>query len=203
MKQQQFQFNIHGEPSVTLPPGLMFVPEVLSEDEQARLLEYIRTLPFKQFAMRGVTARRRIIHYGLGYSFDSRDLASAPLIPRELEPLRARAASVVGLSAEKFAEALVTEYQPGAGIGWHRDAPPFGIVVGISLGGECRMRFRQRVDHDHVLSVPLPAGSLYALIGPSRNDWEHMIPPMKAERYSITFRTLKDGRRSNAPALEE
>jgi alkylated DNA repair dioxygenase AlkB len=30
-------------------------------------------------------------------------------------------------------EALVTEYPPGAAIGWHRDARCFGVIVAISL----------------------------------------------------------------------
>jgi alkylated DNA repair dioxygenase AlkB len=86
---------------------------------------------------------------------------------------------------------LVTDYSPGAGIGWHRDAPPFGIVAGISLGAEGRMRFRKRVDHRQTAALPLTAGSLYLLTGEARTDWEHMIPPVESQRFSITFRTLR------------
>lgn len=179
-----------------LPPGLAFVPEFITRHEEERLLGYIRMLTFKRFVMRGVEARRRIVHFGFGYSFDSRNLSSAPPIPDELKPLRERVAPIAGVSADTFSEALITEYQPGtdhagAGIGWHRDAPPFGIVAGISLGSSCPMRFRERSDHRRVVAVELTPRSLYVLDGPVRSDWEHMIPPVKSERYSITFRTLK------------
>ena len=64
------------------------------------------------------------------------------------------------------------EYPLGAGIGWHRDALPFGIVAGISLGASRRMRF-QRGE------------------GAARTDWQHTIPPVKEMRWSITFRTVR------------
>lgn len=191
--QRQLPFEFGG---AVLPPGLIFVPAFLAPDEEQSLLAYLKELPFQRFVMHGVPARRRIISFGAGYSFASRRLSSAVPIPEELKPLRARVAAVAGADAEAFGEALVTEYQPGidgpgAGIGWHRDAPPFGIVAGVSLGGSCPMRFRERSDHRRVVIVELTPRSLYVLDGAVRNDWEHMIPPVHAERYSITFRTLR------------
>ncbi|HYP14880.1 MAG TPA: alpha-ketoglutarate-dependent dioxygenase AlkB, partial [Bryobacteraceae bacterium] len=95
----------------------------------------------------------------------------------------------------EFAEALVTEYPPGAGIGWHRDAPPFGIVAGISLGATCRMRFQKGTGPERVTSAAeLPPRSIYLLTGPARKEWQHTIPAVKQTRYSITFRTLRRGR---------
>jgi alkylated DNA repair protein (DNA oxidative demethylase) len=41
-------------------------------------------------------------------------------------------------------QALLIRYDPGAGIGWHRDRPLFEHVVGISLGAPATMRFRRR-----------------------------------------------------------
>jgi alkylated DNA repair dioxygenase AlkB len=97
---------------------------------------------------------------------------------------------------DAFPEALVTEYQPGAGIGWHRDAPPFGIVTGISLAGTCRMRFQKGTGPARQVSaIELPPRSIYLLTGSARKDWQHTIPPTKELRYSITFRTLKQAQR--------
>jgi alkylated DNA repair dioxygenase AlkB len=32
--------------------------------------------------------------------------------------------------------------------------------------------------------------SIYVMSGPSREVWEHSIPAVEAQRYSITFRTM-------------
>jgi alkylated DNA repair dioxygenase AlkB len=190
MRQQSFKFA-PAEPRPPLPEGMIFVPEFLTGEEEQRLLAEAAAISFKRILMRGVEARRRVAHYGMSYSFTGGGLGPAPELPRELEPLRARVAAVAGIAPERFAEAMVTEYSRGAGIGWHRDAPPFGIVAGVSLGAACRMRLRKRENHRHVLTAPLPARSLYVLRGESRAEWEHMIPPVKEVRYSITFRTLR------------
>ena len=92
---------------------------------------------------------------------------------------------------------LLARYDPGAGIGWHRDRPQFEDVVGISLGAPAIMRFRQRTDSGFRRAhVPLEPRSAYLLSGEVRHDWEHSIAPGKALRFSITFRTLSaKGRR--------
>jgi hypothetical protein len=38
--------------------------------------------------------------------------------------------------------ALINEYRPGAPIGWHRDAPQYEVVAGLSLLSACHMKFR-------------------------------------------------------------
>ena len=175
-----------------LPEGLVFVPEFLSPGEEIRLLEFFRTLEFGSFEMRGVQAKRRLVHFGWRYSFDSYRLTEAPPVPVELQPLRDRAAALAEVAPEDFAEALVMEYDNGAGIGWHRDAPPFGIVAGISLGNTCRMRFQRGKGEERVTAaLDLPPRSIYLLTGDARTKWEHTIPATRELRYSITFRTLR------------
>jgi alkylated DNA repair dioxygenase AlkB len=191
MTQQRLNFGDRDEPPLEAPPGLIFVLKFLDSRQESTLLDSMRSISFASFKMRGVTARRRVAHFGLHYSFPTNSLTSARAIPAWLLPIRERAAIVAGIASEQFEEALVTEYAPGAGIGWHRDAPPFGIVCGISLGAACRMRFRHRADHRRTLALPLPPGSLYVMTGEARSDWEHMIPPVKQARYSMTFRTLR------------
>jgi alkylated DNA repair dioxygenase AlkB len=177
---------------MTLPEGLLFVPEFVSVEEEAGLIAFVRDLDFHEFQMRGVTARRRVASFGWHYSFESYKATPADPIPEPLLPLRARAAAVAGIAPEAFSEALATEYQPGAGIGWHRDAPPFGIVAGISLGAACRMRFQKGKGAERaVAAVELTPRSLYVLTGEARTKWEHTIPAVKGLRYSVTFRTMR------------
>ena len=95
---------------------------------------------------------------------------------------------------EALAQALVSRYPEGAGIGWHRDAPMFGAkVAGVSLLSGCRMRFqRGKGEERRVFDLELPPRSAYVLAGAARSSWQHSIPATKSLRYSITFRTLKN-----------
>jgi alkylated DNA repair dioxygenase AlkB len=175
-----------------LPSGFVFEPNFLAPQEETHLLEFIRTLALRTFEMKGVTAKRRIASYGWHYSFQSFRLTEAEPIPHIFEPVRERAAALSGILPQAYSEALITEYQPGAGIGWHRDAPPFGIVAGISMAGSCRMRFQKgKGEERQVAAIELPPRSIYLLTGEARTKWEHTIPPTKELRYSLTFRTLK------------
>jgi alkylated DNA repair dioxygenase AlkB len=174
------------------PPGLIFSPDFLTADEEADLTTFVSTLDFRTFQMQGVTAKRRIRQFGWHYTFEGYKLTPADPIPAEFARIRARSAALIGIDAEAWAEALVTEYAPGAGIGWHRDAPAFGLVAGISLAGSCRMRFQTGAGPDRVTSaIELPPRSIYVLTGDARTKWQHMIPPTRELRYSITFRTLR------------
>jgi alkylated DNA repair dioxygenase AlkB len=86
---------------------------------------------------------------------------------------------------------LITEYPPGAGIGWHRDRSVFGDTIGISLLAPGRLRFRRRADGKwQRLSLIAEPGSIYLLRGAARSAWEHSIPAVERTRYSITMRTL-------------
>src|SRR5918993_164139 len=120
-----------------LPQGFALFDNFLSEDEEAHLLTILPSLTFGSVQMHGVVAKRRVAQFGWHYSFESFRLTPAPPLPQEFEPLRRRTAESAGVSVEQWSEALVTEYPAGAGIGWHRDGPPFGLVAGISLGADC------------------------------------------------------------------
>jgi DNA oxidative demethylase len=175
-----------------LPEGFLYFPEFITEAEELDLLRVISTVPFREFAMKGVPAKRRVAHFGWHYSFDSFRLTAAEPAPSEFDSVRVRTAAVAAIDPGAFAEVLVTEYRPGAGIGWHRDAPPFGLVAGISLAGTCRMRFRTGSTAERrTAATHLAPRSLYLLTGSARTQWQHTIPPTKELRYSITFRTLR------------
>ena len=145
--------------------------------------------------MHGVIAKRQVVHFGWDYGYDSWTISPAEPIPEWLLPLRVRAALRMRVPAEAIQEVLVTRYEPGAGIGWHRDAPMFGpVVLGVSLVGTCRMRFQRTIGGSrHTAEAVLRPRSSYMLAGAARFVWQHCIPPAKELRYSITFRTLKEG----------
>jgi DNA oxidative demethylase len=108
--------------------------------------------------------------------------------------VRRRAADLAGEHPEELVEVLVQRYPVGATIGWHRDAPAFGTVIGVSLGGTSRMRFQRGTgERRRVWEVLLEPRSGYVLSGEARRSWQHSIPPTKELRYSITFRTLRRG----------
>ena len=182
-----------------LPEGFIFEREFLGADEETDLLSVISRMDFRTLQMRGVTARRRIKQFGWHYTFESYQLTPADPIPAEFDRIAERSAALAGVDGSEWAEALVTEYPAGAGIGWHRDAPPFGIVAGISLQGACRMRFQTGTGPSRVTSaIELPPRSIYLLTGAARSQWQHMIPPTCEPRYSITFRTLRNRNRGDA-----
>lgn len=176
-----------------LPPGLEYLPDFLGRDLEATLIEAFCALPFREAPFRQYTARRRVVRFGHDGYADIGELQDGGPWPAWLLDLRAKAAHVARVDDDAFVHGLVTEYRPGTPIGWHRDKPGYGTVVGISLGSACRMRFRpyeNRHDRHAVIAVELAPRSLYVLRDDIRWRWQHRIPPVKALRYSVTFRTL-------------
>jgi DNA oxidative demethylase len=176
------------------PEGLVYRPELLSEAEERALLQELERLELHEIRMHGVVAKRTARHFGVDYDYERRSaVQEAEPIPDWLVPVRERAAELAAVEPEELAEILAQRYPPGAQIGWHRDAPAFGIVVGISLGSAARMRFRRdKGGERHTYELELEPRSGYVLAGESR-IWQHHLPPAKALRYSITFRTLHIG----------
>lgn len=158
------------------------------------LLAELDQLDFHEIVLHGVSARRTARHFGLNYNYQQRTHVEqeAEPLPPWLEPLRERCAALAGVQPEALVEALVQRYPEGATIGWHRDAPSFGVVVGVSLGSTARFRFRRGSKGNwSTWELDLPPRSAYVLAGEARTKWQHSVSPMKAQRYSITFRTLK------------
>ena len=176
-----------------LPPGWAYQPEFISEGEEAALLELIATLPLQEAIYKGYTARRRVAHFGTAYDYEDNRLLPGPPLPAALEPLRAKAAAWVGETPDALSSALIAEYRPGVPLGWHRDVPDFETVIGISLAGTARMRFRRyppvSPKKADVLSLELAPRSAYVLRAEARWGWQHSVAPTPAMRYSITFRT--------------
>lgn len=172
------------------PPGLALFEGVIGRDEEARLLAWARALPLEPYILHDTPSRRRVLSFGLSYRLGQRAVTPSPL-PPALESLIGRCAPLGGIAPDAIAQALVSQYTAGAGIGWHRDRPEYGpVVVGISLVGACRLRLRAVAQPRDVLTVTLPPRSVYVLAGPARAAWEHAIPPVASERWSVTLRTV-------------
>jgi len=174
------------------PGGLVYRPQLLSVEEEAPLLDALEGLRFDPIVMRGQTARRTARHFGLGYDYEARTPRPGEPMPDWILPVRARAADLAGRGPDELVEVIVQSYPPGSTIGWHRDAPAFDIVVGVSLLGSARLRFqRGKGGERRVWEVLLEPRSGYVLAGRARTSWQHSISPTKELRYSITFRTLR------------
>jgi alkylated DNA repair dioxygenase AlkB len=175
-----------------LPEGFKYQPDVVSPDEERSLLERIGELPFKEFEFHGFVGKRRVVYYGWRYNFSERTIQKADDIPAWLLPLRETAADFAGVEPSSLQQVLVTEYAPGAAIGWHRDKAVFGDVIGISLLSSCLFRLRRKMGTSwERASIRAEPRSAYLLRGPSRTEWEHSIPAVDALRYSITFRNFR------------
>jgi alkylated DNA repair protein (DNA oxidative demethylase) len=185
-------------PSVVEEPGgLVHRAAFLSEDEERAVVEAVETFDFSEVRMHGQPARRTVAHFGYLYAYETRAIVPGDPIPESLAWLRERAGAFAGVDPELLVEALVNRYPPGAGIGWHRDAPMFGTpIVGVSLLAPCSLRFQQRgAELRRTYRLELEPRSAYALTGAARWSWQHSIPPTTALRYSVTFRTLRIGSR--------
>lgn len=177
--------------------GLRYAEAVISVAEEQALLDRLMPLDLAPFRFHGWLGNRRTQSFGWRYDFADASFTPAEPIPGWLEPFRTRAASFGGLKPEDFVHVLLARYDPGAGIGWHRDRDVFDQVVGISLATPATLRFRQRLPKGFKrASLAVLPRSAYLLSGEARHDWEHSISPGEQLRFSITFRALSDkGRR--------
>lgn len=188
------QATLFGNPA-PWPPGLVYQPEVLTAAEEGALLEDISRLPFANASHREWTARRRVAGFGGKFDFDRRIFVETKPPPDFLKTLRDRVGKWCGIDGSAFHHVLVSEYAPGTPLGWHRDAPCFETIAGVSLAGIARMRWRPYAPATSnaraACTVDLAPRSAYIMRGAARWNWQHAISPTKALRYSITFRTLR------------
>ena len=186
------QLSLLDESTRSLPEGFEYRPGLVTPEEQAELIERFQALDFKPFEFHGYFGNRRVVSFGWHYDFAASQVRRVGELPDFLMPFRDRAAAFAGIDPAAFEHALVTEYSPGAGIGWHRDRPVFDDVIGISLGAPCRFRLRRKQAASwQRAALTLEPRSAYLLRGPVRREWEHSIPPVEHLRYSVTFRSVK------------
>jgi alkylated DNA repair dioxygenase AlkB len=177
-----------------LPEGFSYQPDFISIEEEQLLIDNIKNIELHTFIFQGFEAKRKVASFGFDYSFDKRSLTKGEPIPAAFLPLVQKVAPKLNVNDTDIAELLVIEYPVGAVMNWHRDAPPFDKIAGISLLSDCIFKFRP---HDKakqrrgsIISIPVRRRSLYIMQGPSRSEWQHSVAPNKNIRYSITLRTL-------------
>jgi alkylated DNA repair dioxygenase AlkB len=174
-----------------VPEGFRYTPELIPADLEAALLAMMQSLPFKEFEFHGFLGKRRVTSFGWRYDFNGAGLQKMDDIPSFLLPARELVAAFAEIQPADLQHVLLTEYRPGAAIGWHKDRSVFGDVIGISLLAPCTFRMRQKAGSRwRRASMTLAPRSGYLLRGPSRTEWEHSIPEVAGLRYSITFRTM-------------
>jgi alkylated DNA repair dioxygenase AlkB len=174
-----------------MPEGFRYEEDVISEAEEAALVVSLATLELKPFEFHGHVGNRRVTSFGLRYDYTRRTVEPANEFPSFLAGLRNKVAAFAGRGVNEFQQGGINEYPPGAGIGWHKDKPEFGVIVGVSLSAPAIMRLRLLRGASWVRkSQELKPRSIYILEGEARARWEHSIPSVDSLRYSLTFRTL-------------
>jgi alkylated DNA repair dioxygenase AlkB len=175
------------------PEGFRYRLEFVSPAEELELVDLAAGLEMHHVVIRDQPSRRLVRHFGYGYDYGTGKVREGEPLPPLLEPVRRRAEEFACLEEGSLVEALVTFYPVGAGINWHRDAPPFGDhIVGVSLWAPCRMQLRHGEGAARkVFEQTLEPRSAYLLSGPARREWQHHIPATRGDRYSITLRTLR------------
>ena len=185
------------EPSADqMPEGFRYNPDVLSDADERALVRAFEKLPLQPFEFQGFLANRRIFTFGHKYIFAGQRPRADASIPDYLRPVIEIAATISGKPAAAFEQLMVTEYAPGAGIGWHVDRPSYEEIVSISFLAPCTLRLRQKVGGTWARrSAQIEPRSVYLLSGLARTSWQHSIPPLDALRYSVTLRIFRPEKR--------
>jgi alkylated DNA repair dioxygenase AlkB len=186
--------DLFNEPLIA---GLDYRDDFVTPDEESELLERLGALDLAPFRFHGWLGNRKTQSFGWRYDFDDASFTPTEPIPAWLQPLRDQSASFAEVAPADIHHALIARYDPGAGIGWHKDRDVFEKVVGVSLNAPATLRFRQRAGGTFKRAgIAVEPRSAYLLSGEARWDWEHRITPGDQLRFSITFRTLSEkGRR--------
>ncbi|MBX4192219.1 alpha-ketoglutarate-dependent dioxygenase AlkB [Candidatus Parcubacteria bacterium] len=167
-----------------LPNGLIYRPDFIIPEEEETILTYIHNLPLETMIYKDKYESKRR-HYEFDFPF-----------PRFLHGVQEKIAKWLQIKPEQVAEALLNEYTTGSAIGWHVDRENYEKIIGLSLTGWCKIRFRplknfrERKDPKDVVSVELEPRSAYIMQNDVRWKWQHSVAPVPSLRYSITFRTL-------------
>ena len=164
-------------------PGLTYVPEYITFEEQNQL---IHAIDQQEWSMK---LKRRVQHYGYRYDYKDGSLASANYLgalPDWAEHIASRLFNDK-LTEKAFDQLIVNEYQPGQGIISHVDCVPcFGnTIISLSLGSPCVMDFTHSQTQQKI-SLLLSPGSLVVMHREARYLWQHGIAPRKKDKYKGT-----------------
>jgi alkylated DNA repair dioxygenase AlkB len=177
-----------------LPQGFNYYPNFITTDEEAQLVKVIERFDLQTMKFHEYEAKRKVISFGQGWSFTEQKLKQGNPIPNEFDFLVDKIVLQLSISKKSIAQFLITEYPVGSVINWHRDAPPFDIIAGVSLVSDCNFKLRpqekEKQTRSATISLPVQKRSLYTMHGPAKSEWQHSTAPVNKIRYSLTFRTL-------------
>jgi alkylated DNA repair dioxygenase AlkB len=177
------------------PNGFTYITDFITAEEENNLITIIKNFELKNLNFQGYEAKRKVASFGYDWSFEKRVLSQGKEIPNDFEWLIKRVSNYINVPENLVSELLITEYPKDSVINWHRDAPPFDTIIGISLLSDCVFKLRphekSKQNRKNIISLPVLRRSLYIMKDEARTDWEHSIAPVKEVRYSITLRTLK------------
>ena len=179
-----------------LPEGFAYHPDFITAAEEEQLLKIIEEIPLTNMQFHQYEAKRKTAGFGQSWSFTERILQPGQPMPGSFDFLKEKIAIFFSIEKAALAQLLITEYPPGSVINWHRDAPPYEIIIGLSLLSSCTFKLRpyekQKQNKYSTISLQVQPRSIYIMQGPSKSQWEHSTMPVKKKRYSITFRTLNN-----------
>ena len=177
------------------PEGFTYQADFISVEEESQLVNLIKQFDLQPMKFHQYEAKRKVISFGYGWSFTEQQLKHGNPIPDRFDFLIERIARLLEIPKEFIAQFLITEYPVGSMINWHRDAPPFDIIAGVSLLTECIFRLRphdkEKQTRKATISLDVQRRSVYSMQGPAKSEWQHCVAPLNKPRYSLTFRTLK------------
>lgn len=177
MSVQPSLFDLPPAPRRPMPQGFAYQPDLIDAAEEQDLVRRFEGLDFKPYEHLGYLGNRRVASFGWRRDDSGRMVETSEPIPDFLRPLLGKVAAFTGLPRESFRHALVTEYAPGAGIGWHRDRPPAVAIAGVSLVSPCSFRLRRKAGETwDRATIEAQPRSAYLMSGPARSDWQHSIP---------------------------
>ncbi len=181
--------------SPILPPGFSYHENFITPAEESHLVELISKLELNPMQFHEYTAKRKVLSFGRGWSFTEQQLKTGKPIPAEFSFLVERIAKHLSIPTENIAQFLITEYPVGSVINWHRDAPPFETIIGISLLSGCNFKLRPQEKEKQTrsanITLPVNRRSMYIMTSVSKTEWQHCTMPLNTVRYALTFRTLK------------
>jgi len=179
------------EDDARAPQGLKYCADFIRPEEERELIARISELPLEPFQFGQFQGKRRVVSFGWRYDYSAHRALRTDDPPEWLAPIAQRIETFGGADTV-IGQILCTEYESGVGIGWHRDKPQFDRIFGLSLGSNCKLRFRRSNGSGwERFALEVAPRSIYMMAGPARSFWEHSIPPVEALRYSVTFRTMR------------
>jgi len=185
--------------SVERVPGLIYVPDFLSESQERQIVAAIDDGPWRK------DLKRRVQHYGWRYDYKAREIDMSMRLGQlpEWAMLLAERLKSEGHLPHLADQVIVNEYVGKQGISRHTDCIPCfddGIAM-LSLLESWEMIFRDDgIDSPIKVHQVLEQRSVTIMAGEVRYHWTHEIPSRLTEpgglrrhrRISVTFRKVND-----------